>query len=163
MNIVATHSVDSSECIELVDDHFMAATNKYGQSARKYMEKDSLFIKFQGSPSHIRDNARVVKEICQKNGSLSFDLARNDQEAHDLWQDRKNALWTSLTMVPGGKIWTTDVCVPVSRLPELVYETKKDLAENKIHSSIVGHVGDGALIFGQEILSRGVLTTGISR
>ncbi|CAL1707481.1 unnamed protein product [Somion occarium] len=38
---------------------------------------------------------------------------------------------------------TTDVCVPVSRLPQLVYETKKDLTEAKIQSTIVGHVGNG--------------------
>ena len=33
--------------------------------------------------------------------------------------------------------------VPVSKLPELVYETKKDLVQSKLRSTIVGHVGDG--------------------
>lgn len=33
--------------------------------------------------------------------------------------------------------------VPVSRLPELVGETKKDLSQSGIRSTIVGHVGDG--------------------
>lgn len=33
--------------------------------------------------------------------------------------------------------------MPVSKLPELVYETKKDLAQHGIVSTIVGHVGDG--------------------
>jgi len=33
--------------------------------------------------------------------------------------------------------------VPVSRLPQLVYETKKDLSDSGLHSTIVGHVGDG--------------------
>jgi D-lactate dehydrogenase (cytochrome) len=33
--------------------------------------------------------------------------------------------------------------VPVSRLPELVHETKKDLLESNLRSTIVGHVGDG--------------------
>ena len=36
-----------------------------------------------------------------------------------------------------------DCSVPVSRLPQLVYETKKDLAQSKLASTIVGHVGDG--------------------
>jgi D-lactate dehydrogenase (cytochrome) len=31
----------------------------------------------------------------------------------------------------------------VSKLPQLVYETKDDLAKAKLHSTIVGHVGDG--------------------
>jgi D-lactate dehydrogenase (cytochrome) len=33
--------------------------------------------------------------------------------------------------------------VPVSRLPELVHETKQDLLESNLRSTIVGHVGDG--------------------
>lgn len=38
--------------------------------------------------------------------------------------------------------------VPVSRLPELVYETKKDLASVGLNkTTIVGHVGDGASPF----------------
>lgn len=38
---------------------------------------------------------------------------------------------------------TNDDSVPVSKLPVLVYETKKDLADHGILSTIVGHVGDG--------------------
>lgn len=33
--------------------------------------------------------------------------------------------------------------VPISKLPQLVYETKKDLQEAGILSTMVGHVGDG--------------------
>ena len=35
------------------------------------------------------------------------------------------------------------ISVPVSKLPELVYETKKDLANSGLIAPIVGHVGDG--------------------
>jgi len=31
----------------------------------------------------------------------------------------------------------------VSRLPQLVYETKEDLRDANLRSTIVGHVGDG--------------------
>jgi len=33
--------------------------------------------------------------------------------------------------------------VPVSKLPQLVYETKKDLERLGIVSTLVGHAGDG--------------------
>jgi D-lactate dehydrogenase (cytochrome) len=33
--------------------------------------------------------------------------------------------------------------VPVSKLPELVFETKKEIAEAGLLGSILGHVGDG--------------------
>ena len=36
-----------------------------------------------------------------------------------------------------------DISVPVSKLPELVYETKKDVASSGLVAPIVGHVGDG--------------------
>jgi len=35
------------------------------------------------------------------------------------------------------------ISVPVSKLPELVYDTKRDLASVGLVSTIVGHVGDG--------------------
>ena len=37
--------------------------------------------------------------------------------------------------------------VPVSKLPQLALETKKDLADSNLASTIVGHVGDVSLHF----------------
>lgn len=46
--------------------------------------------------------------------------------------------------VPRGYLFSDNfTSVPVSKLPQLVTETKKDLLEIGIVSSIVGHVGDG--------------------
>ncbi|KAL5519872.1 hypothetical protein ACEPAG_1532 [Sanghuangporus baumii] len=132
------------QCVELVDDDFMHATNKYGMSARKWPEKDSLFFKFQGhSPEALRETAKVVKKVVEGHGGTGFTLARNEKEANDLWTDRKNAHYSGCALVEDAKGWPTDVCVPVSRLPELVYETKKDLKEAGLVSTIVGHAGDG--------------------
>ena len=33
--------------------------------------------------------------------------------------------------------------MPISKLPDLVYETKKDLKDSGLVSTIVGHAGDG--------------------
>ncbi|CDO70812.1 hypothetical protein BN946_scf184801.g3 [Trametes cinnabarina] len=132
------------QCVELCDDQFMRATNAYGMSTRKWPEKDSLFFKFQGpTPRSLQETADIVKKITAKHGGTGFSLARNDKEAHDLWMDRKNALYSSLAILPGARGWSTDVCVPISRLPDLVYGTKKDLEEHGLVSTIVGHVGDG--------------------
>lgn len=35
------------------------------------------------------------------------------------------------------------MCVPISKLPEILVQTRKDIETYKIKSSIVGHVGDG--------------------
>jgi D-lactate dehydrogenase (cytochrome) len=41
------------------------------------------------------------------------------------------------------KYAVTDVCVPISRLPEILIETKKDIQKFGLKTTIVGHVGDG--------------------
>jgi D-lactate dehydrogenase (cytochrome) len=123
----------------------MEAINHSGLSSQSYPIKDSLFFKFQGSSSSISETNKIVKKIVQEHGSTHFSSARNQEEAEELWNHRKVALWSSLGWLDDAetKIWTTDVCVPPSRLPELVGETKKDLEESGIKSTIVGHVGDG--------------------
>ncbi|KAF7375704.1 FAD-binding protein [Mycena sanguinolenta] len=132
------------QCVELVDDTFMAATNKFGASRYQYAESDALFFKFQGpSPSSLTETARVAQTICIKHGGTGFRLAKDDAEAKDIWQDRKNAHFVGMAMVPGARGWVTDVCVPISKLPQLVLETKEDLERTGLKYNIVGHVGDG--------------------
>ncbi|KAJ7121355.1 FAD-linked oxidase-like protein, partial [Mycena crocata] len=134
----------SIKCVELVDDNFMAALNKFGSSKRKYLEKDGLFFKFQGhSEAVMKEVAEIVKAVREKNGGTGFKLASGPGEAEAMWSDRKNTLNIRLSLVPGAKGYSTDVCVPVSRLPELVYETKRDIAAAGIPSILVGHAGDG--------------------
>ncbi|KAF8337614.1 FAD-linked oxidase-like protein [Cantharellus anzutake] len=141
---ILTSSVASNiQCVELCDDTFMRATNAYGQSKRKYPEADSLFFKFQGSKESFQETARLVKEKVEGFGATGFIVAENDDEAQSLWADRKNALFSSLALNPNAKGWSTDVCVPVSKLPQLVFETKKDLQDNGLLSTVLGHVGDG--------------------
>ncbi|KAF9006777.1 hypothetical protein BDZ89DRAFT_1079648 [Hymenopellis radicata] len=132
------------QCVELVDDAFMHATNLYGQSSRRWAEKDSLFLKFQGpSTTSLAESAKVARQVTARHGALSFELAKNQQDAEDLWNDRKNGAFITMALVPGCRAMATDVCVPISKLPDLVYETKKDLAECGLKSTILGHAGDG--------------------
>lgn len=109
--------------------------------------QDSLFFKLQGAPEAVAATAATIQKIADAHGSEQFTFAKTDEEADALWMNRKYALTATLGSIPGSRCWTTDVCVPVSRLPELVYETKKDLAQAGIKSTIVGHVGDGMLFF----------------
>jgi len=131
-----------TECVELLDDRMMSAINVAGLVDKPYPVKDTLFFKIQGDSSSIAQASKTVRTIVNNQGSLCFHFAATDKEADELWQNRKYALMSSLAAHPGSRCWTTDVCVPVSQLPELVRETKQDL-ESNLRSTIVGHVGDG--------------------
>ena len=99
-----------AECIELLDDKLMGAINTYGQSIRKWPEKDSLFIKFQGpTESSILESVVLAKGIAQQHGGTGFETAKDQEEAEALWADRKNAHYAGLALMPGCKSWPTDV------------------------------------------------------
>lgn len=132
------------ECVELLDNNMMDAINHAGLS-RPFPVKDSLFFKFQGSPSSIAETSRLVRDIVRSHGAELFQSARSTEEADELWKHRKVGFWSTFEWVddPNTKIWTTDVCVPPSKLPQLVKETKEDMQKHGILSTILGHVGDG--------------------
>ena len=48
-----------------------------------------------------------------------------------------------MALMPGAVGQSTDVCVPISRLAECVEETRLDIEETGLTSTIIGHVGDG--------------------
>ncbi|KAM6500634.1 D-lactate dehydrogenase cytochrome oxidoreductase [Amanita muscaria] len=131
------------QCIELLDDQMMSAINTAGIVASPYPVKDTLFFKIQGDPTSTKLTAKTVEAIVKKHASSNFRFAATDEEAETLWQNRKFALMSALQAHPGTRCWTTDVCVPVSRLPQLVQETKQDLQQSSLRNVIVGHVGDG--------------------
>ncbi|KAH7909134.1 D-lactate dehydrogenase cytochrome oxidoreductase [Hygrophoropsis aurantiaca] len=131
------------QCVELLDNHMMSAINTAGIVDSPYPVQDTLFFKLQGAPEAIDLTSKTVQALVQKHGCNRFKFAATEKEAEDLWENRKYALISTMSANPGFRCWTTDVCVPVSRLPQLVYETKEDLAKVGLRSTIVGHVGDG--------------------
>ncbi|KAH9901133.1 D-lactate dehydrogenase cytochrome oxidoreductase [Cubamyces lactineus] len=131
------------QCVELLDDHMMKAIADAGLVSETYPNHDTLFFKIQGDPAAIDSTARTVQDIVAKHRSMYFKFAKTADEAEELWESRKYALMSTIESEEDARCWTTDVCVPVSKLPELVYETKKDLEQSKLKSTIVGHVGDG--------------------
>jgi D-lactate dehydrogenase (cytochrome) len=60
-----------------------------------------------------------------------------------MWQARHDAYHAALALRPGSRGWTTDACVPISRLADCIRETKADLATSHLIGPLIGHVGDG--------------------
>ncbi|KAH9053984.1 hypothetical protein EDB83DRAFT_2316402 [Lactarius deliciosus] len=117
------------QCIELVDAAFMRVTMATGNPAREYDIADHLFFKLQGAThGALAEAVDVVKRIVKKHGGDKFWPAQSEEEAAAMWTDRKNAHYSGLAYAgEGAKAWSTDVCVPISKLPQLVYETQKDI------------------------------------
>lgn len=87
----------------------MDAINKAGLVERPYPVLDTLFFKIQGSAECISSASKTIQAIVKKHGSKTFKFAATEEEADDLWQNRKYALMSSLAAYPGTRCWTTDV------------------------------------------------------
>ncbi|EMD87027.1 hypothetical protein COCC4DRAFT_141374 [Bipolaris maydis ATCC 48331] len=132
--------------IEILDEVQMQCINDAGQTAKTWKNAPTLFFKFAGTQSAVKEQIAQVQTLAKKSGSVSFEFARSEQEKEDLWQARKEALWSVMAKGKGDPnigVWTTDVAVPISKLPQIIEESKQKIAQSGLLASIVGHVGDG--------------------
>ena len=128
--------------IELLDEPQIDAVNRY--SHLNYPLKPTLFFEFHGtSPAAVTEHAQTAQEIAAENGGTGFQWATTPEDRTRLWHARHNAFYASLALRPGSKAWTTDVCVPISRLAECILETRRDVQQSKLIAPLMGHVGDG--------------------
>ncbi|KAI5289802.1 D-lactate ferricytochrome c oxidoreductase [Ascosphaera aggregata] len=131
--------------LEIIDDVQMRCINESKSTTRQWKEAPTLFLKFSGTETFVKEQISIVKKIAKLYDSKSFDFATDSDEAKELWNARKQILWSMIAMKrhPSDKIWTTDVAVPVSQLPAIIEETKQDLDKCGLLAGICGHVGDG--------------------
>lgn len=131
--------------VEILDDMQMRCINESGSTSRSWKEVPTLFFKFAGTPSGVNEQIQIVRSLAQSKGSKSFEFAKNADEAAELWSGRKDALWSVMAKRrdDSDHVWTTDVAVPISRLPDLINETKEDISNSGLLATVVGHVGDG--------------------
>uniref|UniRef100_A0A667ZEZ5 Probable D-lactate dehydrogenase, mitochondrial n=1 Tax=Myripristis murdjan TaxID=586833 RepID=A0A667ZEZ5_9TELE len=127
--------------IEFLDDVMIDACNRY--NSLSYPVTPTLFLEFHGTESSLDEQISTTEEISGANGGSDFQWARDAETRERLWKARHDAWYAALALRPGCKAYSTDVCVPLSRLPQVIVETKEDLIQNKITGPLVGHVGDG--------------------
>ena len=104
----------------------------------------------------------TVQSIAADNEGGEFQFAVKPEERSVLWAARHSAYYANIALRPGcrqGGIYfrflhvmqpflsyralTTDVCVPISALPQILTITKQDITDHGLTGPIVGHVGDG--------------------
>jgi D-lactate dehydrogenase (cytochrome) len=128
--------------IELLDEIQIDAVNRHSHTS--YTVAPTLFFEFHGlSVADVEEKAGAVADIAIDQGAHDFVRAVTPEERAAMWQARHDAYYAALALRPNSKGWTTDVCVPISRLAECIHETKADLAASPLPGPLVGHVGDG--------------------
>ncbi|RNJ57066.1 hypothetical protein D7B24_006458 [Verticillium nonalfalfae] len=134
----------SIAAVEILDDLQMRVINQTGSTSRAWEEVPTLFFKFAGTPAAVKEQVALVQQLSSDSGSQTFEFASSHDEQQELWSARKEALWSTMALKrDGDHVWTGDVAVPMSRLPDIIEETKLSMANAGLFGTIVGHVGDG--------------------
>ena len=127
--------------IELLDAIQVKACNLY--SKLSLPEEPLLLLEFHGSKKSVDEQSELFGEIALEFGGNNYEWTSNNEERNKLWKARHDAYWAARSYMPGTEMYSTDVCVPISRLSECIVETVKDLKDNDLIGPIASHAGDG--------------------
>lgn len=127
--------------MELLDPCAIRACNAY--SGMDMPQLPTLFLEFHGSPLTVEEHLSQVREIGTSLGGGELISSTEPAIRRDLWRARHAALPAARALIPGAKVWVTDVCVPISHLGEAIADAQACIAREGLVAPILGHVGDG--------------------
>ena len=127
--------------LELVDAPFFQYINAYAGTT--FPLHPTLLLEFRGSRMGAAADLAAARELVMEEGCTVFDQVQDSGRQTEMWAARHSAAFAFMAAHPGRGHLATDVCVPVSKLPEAVSAAKFALAEMGMEGAILGHVGDG--------------------
>lgn len=127
--------------VELLDEVQVRAINI--ANGKNLPEVPTLMFEFIGTEAYAREQTLIVQEIVSKHNGSDFVFAEQPEAKKELWKIRKEALWACFAMEPKYEALISDVCVPLSRLAELISRSKQELDASRLVCTVIAHAGDG--------------------
>ena len=127
--------------IEFLDTAQVIAVNNYSKT--NLPEAPLLLLEFHGSETSVKEQSELFGEIASDFGGNDFEWTSNNEDRNKLWKARHDAYWSCKAVRPEAEIYSTDVCVPISKLSDCITETIEDMEKNELTGPIVSHAGDG--------------------
>ena len=103
----------------------------------------TLFFEFHGSEISNKESIDVVEEISKNNNGSSFKWAKDLAERNKLWQARWDVYYSVKAQINNGRVYSTDVCLPISKITECVNFADAEAKKFGLRAPMVGHLGDG--------------------
>ena len=128
--------------IELLNKDQMEISIKYS-NLENLEPLPTLFYEFHGSENANKESIEVVEEISKSHNGSDFTWASNTEERNKIWKARHNVYYSVKAQGDNIRVYTTDVCVPISNLVECIQYAENEIQNNGLKAPMVGHVGDG--------------------
>jgi D-lactate dehydrogenase (cytochrome) len=127
--------------VELVDELTVRAVNAY--EGTEYDERPTLFLEFSGTEAAVGHELERAETLARDEGCVAFEAGSDEGERVRLWNARHNAALAVMATARGKKLMSTDVCVPISALPDAIRHARELVESAGVAAAVLGHVGDG--------------------
>ena len=128
--------------IEMLNKDQMGISINYSK-LKDIEETPTLFFEFHGSELSNKENIKIVEEISKDNNGSSFKWAKDLEERNKLWQARWDVYYSVKALINNGRVYSTDVCLPISNITECVNYAEEQAKKFGLRAPMVGHLGDG--------------------
>ncbi|WP_440922931.1 FAD-binding oxidoreductase [Candidatus Pelagibacter sp.] len=128
--------------IEMLNKDQMGISINYSK-LKDIEETPTLFFEFHGSELSNNENIKIVEEISKDNNGSSFKWAKDLEERNKLWQARWDVYYSVKALINNGRVYSTDVCLPISNITECVNYAEEEAKKFGLRAPMVGHLGDG--------------------
>tara|TARA_B100000579_G_scaffold257518_1_gene212013 strand:+ start:754 stop:2127 length:1374 start_codon:yes stop_codon:yes gene_type:complete len=128
--------------IEMLNKEQMEISIKYSK-LENIKASPTLFFEFHGSEDSNKESIKIVEELSKNNGGSEFKWAKSIEERNLLWKARHDVYYSVKALGTNMKVYSTDICVPISKLVECISWAEKEVKDKNLIAPMVGHVGDG--------------------
>src|ERR671916_2662361 len=108
--------------LELVDARTVEAVNAYKGTG--HAVPPTLFLEFSGTEAAVERDVAKARALSEAEGTEAFDFEEDEAAREKLWEARHEAALALKELNPDRKPMTTDVCVPISDLPDALREAR---------------------------------------
>jgi len=128
--------------IEMLNKDQMDLVINYSK-LKDYESLPTLFFEFHGSEESNKESIKIVEDLSKNNKGSDFKWAETLEDRNKLWQARHDCYYSVKAQGNNFKVYSTDVCVPISNLVECIKFTEEEIKKLGLKAPMVGHVGDG--------------------
>lgn len=143
VNSVLSRTIPAA--IEIMDRGIIKAVNAYIKELKLPEVEAILYFEVDGTREEVQNQIKIIVETCRNHKSLGVQWTADPGKKLMLWQGREAA---------GGAIMNLDrrlvrvyeaedVCVPISKIPDMVKRFQEISKKYGIPVGLYGHAGDG--------------------
>mgnify|MGYP001772593165 FL=1 len=128
--------------VEFMDEKMMKTVAEY-KKIDLPESKAMLLVETHGTRLAASETMEKCIRVFEENKAVDIRVARDAEERERFWAARKGAYPATLRL--GKYMLISDIVVPISKLYDAVQKSYELGEEYGIHSSVIGHFGDGNL------------------